>query len=68
MGIFTCQSSANEGIANVGVQFQDSSVHGLQKLPFKSMTHQHPTLPGDRIRVTCMNVGGLNLQCCYNLT
>ncbi|ONM23440.1 Histone-lysine N-methyltransferase ATX4 [Zea mays] len=58
MGIFTCQSSANEGIANVGVQFQDSSVHGLQKLPFKSMTHQHPTLPGDRIRVTCMNVGG----------
>ena len=56
------------GIANGDVQFQDSSVHALQKLPFKSMTHQHPTLPGDRIRVTCMNVGGFNLQCCYNLT
>ncbi|XP_066397696.1 uncharacterized protein [Miscanthus floridulus] len=58
MGTFTGESSANEGIANGGVQFQDSSVHALQKLPFKSMTHQHPTLPGDRIRVTCMNVGG----------
>jgi hypothetical protein len=32
------------------------------------MTHQHPTLPGDHTCVTCMNVGGFDLQCCYNLT
>ncbi|RLN32810.1 uncharacterized protein C2845_PM03G05990 [Panicum miliaceum] len=53
MGTFT-----GEGMTDVGIQFHDSSAHALQKLPLKSTTHHHPTLPGDRIRVACLNVGG----------
>jgi hypothetical protein len=56
------------GISDGGIQFHDSSAYALQKLPFKSTTHHHPTLLGDRIRVACLNVGGFNLQRCYNLT
>ncbi|WVZ65826.1 hypothetical protein U9M48_015128 [Paspalum notatum var. saurae] len=58
MVTFTGEGSTDEGISNRGVQFPDSSAHALQKSPFKSTTHQHPTLLGDRIRVACLNVGG----------
>ncbi|TKW34586.1 hypothetical protein SEVIR_2G315100v4 [Setaria viridis] len=58
MGTFTGEVSTNEGMANGGIQLQDSSPHALQKLPFRSTTHHHPTLLGDRIHVTCLNVGG----------
>ncbi|KAJ1290773.1 hypothetical protein BS78_02G269600 [Paspalum vaginatum] len=58
MVTFTGEGSTNEGISNHGVQFPDSSAHALQKSPFKSTTHQHPMLLGDRIRVACLNVGG----------
>ncbi|PUZ71914.1 hypothetical protein GQ55_2G351500 [Panicum hallii var. hallii] len=58
MGTFTGEGSTKEGMTDGGIQFHDSSAHALQKLPFKSTTHRHPTLLGDRIRVTCLNVGG----------
>ncbi|KAG2636742.1 hypothetical protein PVAP13_2NG470100 [Panicum virgatum] len=58
MGTFTGEGSAKEGISDGGIQFHDSSAYALQKLPFKSTTHHHPTLLGDRIRVACLNVGG----------
>jgi hypothetical protein len=55
-------------MANGGIQLQGSSLYALQKLPFRSTTHHHPSLLGDRMRVTCLSVGGFNLQLCYNLT
>ncbi|XP_062193896.1 uncharacterized protein LOC133897258 [Phragmites australis] len=58
MGTCTGEGSANEGITHGGIQFQDSSGHTLQKLPFNSTPPHHPTLLGDRIRVSCLNVGG----------
>ncbi|CAL5082799.1 unnamed protein product [Urochloa decumbens] len=60
MGTFTVECSANKGMANGGIQLQlqDSSSHSWQKSPFKSASHHYPTLLGDRIRVSCLNVGG----------
>ncbi|CAN6218692.1 unnamed protein product [Urochloa humidicola] len=55
---FTVEGSTNEGMTNGGIWLQDSSSHAPQKSPFKSATHHHPTLHGDRIRVACLNIGG----------
>ncbi|XP_062199450.1 uncharacterized protein LOC133901928 isoform X2 [Phragmites australis] len=57
MGTFPGEMSANEGITHGGIQFQESSAHIPHKLPFKS-TPNHPALFGDRICVSCLNVGG----------
>ncbi|KAG8057737.1 hypothetical protein GUJ93_ZPchr0002g24613 [Zizania palustris] len=57
-GSFPGDGSVNAGISQGAIQFQDSRACTLQKFPSKSTPRHHPALLGDRIRVSCLNVGG----------
>ncbi|KAF0905733.1 hypothetical protein E2562_008807 [Oryza meyeriana var. granulata] len=57
-GSFPGECSVNNGISQGAIQFQDSSACTVQKLPSKSTPRHHPSLLGDQIRVSCLNVGG----------
>ncbi|CAM0953007.1 unnamed protein product [Alopecurus aequalis] len=56
-GTLPRQSSTSviDGISHGARQFQDPGAH---KLASKSSPRHQPALPGDRIRVSCLNVGG----------
>ncbi|EEC85039.1 hypothetical protein OsI_32352 [Oryza sativa Indica Group] len=63
LGALFQNTSANvQGISQGAIQFQDSSACAVQKLPSQSTPRHHPALLGDQIRVSCLNVGGFNLQ------
>ncbi|KAM0917414.1 hypothetical protein ACQ4PT_009526 [Festuca glaucescens] len=52
-------ASGIDGVPQGAAQFQDPGVHAMQKLASKPPPrHRQPALPGDRIRVSCLNVGG----------
>lgn len=52
------EGSAIDGMSHGAMQFQDSTVHMMQKLPSKSIPRHHHALLMDRMRVSCLNVGG----------
>uniref|UniRef100_A0ACD5XVK8 Uncharacterized protein n=1 Tax=Avena sativa TaxID=4498 RepID=A0ACD5XVK8_AVESA len=53
-------TSASDGLSHGGgaVQFQDPGAHAMPKLASRSIPHHQRVLPGERIRVSCLSVGG----------